>query len=102
MTAVSSRWSCAAAAALLALGATPAGAQEVLYKCVVRGTVTTSQVPCPGGRVMVTLPSPGDRWEAPPPQDRPVLARRAQQLAPAERSPGPAGQCQGGRGFREK
>lgn len=80
---VPGRWKIAFAA-LLALGAVPAFAQDTAYKCVSRGTVTYSQVPCPGGRAVTNVSSrTTDKWKVPP-QDRAVLARRAR-LTPEER-----------------
>jgi hypothetical protein len=73
----SSGWK-AAVAALLVSCALQAPAQGAAYKCVVHGTVTYSQVPCPGARPVAAAPRshPTDKWK-PPPQDRAVTARRS-------------------------
>ena len=70
------------AALLLAAGA--ALAQQPTYKCVSRGRVTYTSVPCTGGRVVGVHPMrETDKWKTPP-QDRARMARRAP-LSPEER-----------------
>jgi hypothetical protein len=70
------------AALLLAAGA--ALAQQPTYKCVARGRVTYTSVPCTGGRVVgVHRMQETDKWKTPP-QDRARIARRAP-LSPEER-----------------
>jgi hypothetical protein len=79
------RTSAAALVAACLLAAAGTGqAQQRAYKCVTKGGVTYSQVPCAGARevgakkVRVT-----DKWKAPP-QDRATRVRRAR-LTPGER-----------------
>jgi hypothetical protein len=72
------------AAAALLLASAGAQAQTAAYKCVSRGTVVYSQVPCPGARAVNQRTSGRtDKWKAPP-QDRATIARRAP-LSPQER-----------------
>jgi hypothetical protein len=78
------RWRAVLAAATLMTGAAGAQAQTAAYKCVSRGTVTYSQVPCSGARaVNDALPRGTDKWKKPP-QDRARIARRAL-LSPDDR-----------------
>lgn len=73
-----------AVAALMTMTA-GASAQTAAYKCVSRGTVLYSQVPCPGARQVADTPqrATGSKWKQPP-QDRAKIARRAL-LAPEDR-----------------
>jgi hypothetical protein len=84
MAAVVPGWKSVAVAAALVTCAWPVAAQEAAYRCGTRGSVTYSQVPCPGGRVVGQYAAhASDKWKTPP-QDRAVLARRAQ-LSPEDR-----------------
>ena len=77
------------AAAWLLLAAAPALAQDEqvtppTYKCVSKGKVVYSQMPCPGGReISASGAHRTDKYQ-PPPQDRAKAARRAQ-LTPQAR-----------------
>ena len=65
-----------ATAGLLAAGA-PHAQDATTYKCVRRGGVTYSQLPCTGGRpIGQAKPRVNVRYETPP-QDRAKAARRA-------------------------
>jgi len=84
------RWERAGmAAAWLLLAAAPARAQEEqvtppTYKCVSKGKVVYTQIPCPGGReISASGAHKTDKYQ-PPPQDRAKAARRAQ-LTPEAR-----------------
>ena len=84
------RWERAGmAAAWLLLAAAPALAQDEqvtppTYKCVSKGNVVYSQMPCPGGReISASGAHRTDKYQ-PPPQDRAKAARRAQ-LTPQAR-----------------
>ena len=84
------RWERAGmAAAWLLLAAAPALAQDEqvtppTYKCVSKGKVVYSQMPCPGGReISASGAHRTDKYQ-PPPQDRAKAARRAQ-LTPQAR-----------------
>lgn len=62
----------------------PAGSEDRPYRCTSGGSVTYSQIPCPGGRpIGTTARRTSDKW-TPPPQDRAVIARRSR-LSPEER-----------------
>lgn len=78
-------WKAAAVAMLLvAVQQVPAQPSQTPYRCVSRGHVTYSGVPCPGGREVGVKPVRNtDKWKAPP-QDRATVARRAS-LSPEER-----------------
>ncbi|GAB3763856.1 hypothetical protein GCM10028796_17840 [Ramlibacter monticola] len=81
-----SRWGKGALLVLAALGAVYAGAQPTAYRCKVGGTVTYSQLPCPGGggREVGAKPHRVTDKAKEPPQDRAVLAKRAS-LTPEDR-----------------
>lgn len=70
--------------ALLALAAAAAQAQQPIYKCVARGSVTYSQVPCPGARQIGAPVARATDKARPVPQDRARIARRAL-LSPQDR-----------------
>jgi hypothetical protein len=73
------------AAAVLLLAATPASALEAAtYKCVSRGKVVYTQIPCTGGRPLVRGGHRETDKYRTPPQDRARIARRAV-LTPQER-----------------
>lgn len=61
-----------------------ASAQTAAYKCVSRGTVLYSQVPCPGGRDVTAAKTRTTDKSKQPPQDRAKIARRAT-LTPEDR-----------------
>lgn len=71
-------------AAALALLAGGAGAETLAYKCVSRGAVVYSQVPCPGGRAVTDGVQRSTNKAKQPPQDRARIARRAL-LTPEDR-----------------
>ena len=85
MAAVVPGWKIAALVAVLVSCALPAAAQEAAYRCASRGSVTYSQVPCPGGRMVGrhAAHAADDKWKTPP-QDRALVARRAR-LSPEDR-----------------
>jgi Domain of unknown function (DUF4124) len=71
------RWRSALAIAALMTTTAGASAQTAAYKCVSRGTVLYSQVPCPGGReIGATSARTTDKWKTPP-QDRATIAKRS-------------------------
>jgi hypothetical protein len=72
------------AAILVGLGACAAQAQGTAYKCVSRGHVTYSQVPCPGGTQVGPRVATKTDKSRPVPQDRAKIARRAV-LSPEDR-----------------
>jgi hypothetical protein len=78
-------WTITMAAAWLLLAASPAHAQNTpTYKCVSKGRVVYSQIPCPGGRELgVAGPRRTDKHKAPP-QDRATIARRSR-LSPEDK-----------------
>jgi hypothetical protein len=77
-------WTMTMAAAWL-LAAAPAHAQDTpTYKCVSRGRVVYTQMPCVGGRELGAARPPRTDKHKAPPQDRAVIARRAR-LAPEEK-----------------
>jgi hypothetical protein len=84
MAALTKRWTMAALLVLAAGGALPAGAESTAYRCVYGGTVTYTQVPCPGGRPVPGAPRHTVDKSKPPPQDRAVRAKRAS-LTPEDR-----------------
>lgn len=71
-------WATLGGGVVLGLGAVLAvQAQDKAFKCVARGSVTYTQVPCPGAReVRATTPRRTDKTQ-PVPQDRAKIARRA-------------------------
>jgi len=79
------RWTITMAAAWLLLAASQAHAQDTpTYKCVSKGRVVYTQIPCAGGRELGAAgPRRTDKYKAPP-QDRATIARRAR-LSPEDR-----------------
>jgi hypothetical protein len=78
------RWRSALAAAALITMTAGASAQTAAYKCVSRGTVLYSQVPCPGARDVTSSTSRTTDKSKKVPQDRARIAKRAV-LTPEER-----------------
>jgi hypothetical protein len=79
------RWTITMAAAWLLLAALPAQAQNTpTYKCVSKGRVVYTQVPCAGGRELGAAGPKRTDKHKPPPQDRATIARRAR-LSPEEK-----------------
>lgn len=78
------RWRSALAIAALMTTTAGASAQTAAYKCVSRGTVLYSQVPCPGGRDVNAATTRATDKSKQPPQDRAKIARRAT-LTPEDR-----------------
>ena len=82
MSAVFIRGAIVLALASLAFAAAPGHAQQTAYKC---GGHAYSDRPCSGGRLVgAHAARTTDKWKAPPPQNRAVIARRAR-LSPQER-----------------
>lgn len=87
MSSMAIRWG-TAFAAVVALGAAcnVSGQENPTYKCVARGRVVYTQIPCSGGAKPMGAagkPRVNVRYDAPP-QDRAVAAKRAS-LSPGER-----------------
>lgn len=73
---------------MLVVAAPFAYAQTTAYKCVSRGTVTYSQVPCPGARPVAPRVARTTDRARKPPQDRAKIARRAALSAEARQECG--------------
>lgn len=88
MSPVANRWATALAAVMaLHVPCSVQAEDNPTYKCVAKGRVVYTQIPCSGNSKPLGSngkPRVNVRYEAPP-QDRAVAARRAQ-LSPAERN----------------